>query len=158
MPAKTSSQTFDLLKTMDQVTTPIPYKSLYRSRYNKEATDHFYQIVALIQNVVYREKPTHPVHNDQPMFHVLEESFPYCYVYQLRYIPANYSDVEVKNVGDIQDFQHHLNVSLNCGADMVAIWENTNPVSRMGVPALKPSTTFISLRRLVQHSIFWTRL
>lgn len=133
MPAKTPRQTFDFLKTLDQVTTPIPYRILYRSNYNKEATDLFYQIVAFIQNVVFKEKPTHPAHKDQPMFHVLEESFPYCYVYQLRYIPGNYSDVEVKSVEDIQNFQHHLNVELNCGKEMVAIWENINPVSRMGL-------------------------
>lgn len=123
---------FESLTSIQKVTTPIPYKVLYRSKYKKECIDLFYQIVAFIQNIIFYEKPIHPTSTDQTMFHVLEESFPYCYIYKLRYIPANYSDGEVKAdaSGNIESFQHHLNVSLYCGEDMVQIWEHTNPCSR----------------------------
>jgi len=127
-----TTSTFEALNSIQKVTTPIPYRVLYRSKYKKKSIDLFYQIVAFIQNIIFYEKPNHPLCTGQTMFHVLEESFPYCYIYKLRYIPANYSDWEVKAdaSGNIETFQHHLNVSLYCGEDMVQIWEHTNPCSR----------------------------
>jgi len=127
-----TASTFEALNSVQKVTTPIPYKVLYRKMYKKESIDLFYQIVAFIQNIIFYEKPDHPWNMyNQTMFHVLEESFPYCYVYRLKYIPGNFCDWEVNNQQIIY-FRHHLEISLYRGEEMVQISEVTNPCFRLG--------------------------